>query len=583
MNDSPNTTRQMEPVLAALNRTPTELEKVFLKAMLDSVCRQNPFPGLGQGRPSTLTVSSNRDLQLIIAVESKHSLVPTAIQRTCACYGITHRLVLKTPWTNFATGLFSSSDRSQSHLKVGNRVFYLTQSRKLNVIVAEIIARPWLRKICVVNPYGLGAAYRECLDNEKLGLRLQVNDPRELKRINSRKMRGLLLVIQEGFERTLEEICLAESITPEFLGILVEKEHFIVQQGDQHLFSLPRTILPEIEPNSILDFTRPYQVATPAEIPVLEEPQNYVTVLNRLLDAKEGNQQESILYKHQEFPLPSRGVENQRLYLTLMSGSRPSLCSLDPYRGSSSTVAFVARELVCRGVSPLGVAAVIHGPNWQGDEQKGHLVAMIQGCREACEALHLPLLNITVTENETEEVFCEVAVAGTSKLEPVRCTFREPGAFISMLGSHRGELGGSLYLRVIHGLQDGPVPTLDLPMEKRLHEALLQGLQTGQLKSAANMGSGGIAVTLLTCLRHSPDETGARIFLSRKLRNDELVFGETQGLVLITLGEDDLMEFERICMSVGVPSTTIGRVTSDGKLKFNDLFTINVADIHPED
>ena len=574
-----NSSQQIRQVLAALNRTPTDLEKVFIKSMLNSLHRQNPFPGLGQRKPPVLPIPATNGLHLTLAVEAKRSLVPTAIQRECAQYGITGQLVLQTRRTKFAAGLFPITDGSEVPLKPGNKLFFLKQNRYLNKIIVEMIARPWLRRTCVVNPYGLGAAYLDCLKDENLGIMLQINKPEELKNLNSRKVHGLLVVIQDGFERPLTEICQAHGITPEFLGTFVEKEHFIVQQGDQHLLSIPRAIIPKIGSSSTLDFNRSYQVTNPSQVLELKEPDDYVGVLKRLLEVKEGDQQESILYAHQDFPLSSRIGNDQQLHLTLMCGSRPYLCYLNPYKGSSSTVALVARELVCRGVNPLGVAAVIHGQSWEQDEQKERLMAMVQGCGEACGALRLPILNITVTDSGTERVFCEVAVVGTSRMDPIRCVFQKPGEFVSMLGSHRGELGGSLYLREIHGIHQGPVPTLDLPMEKRLHEAILQGLQTGLLRSAANVGSGGMAVTLLSCLKRSPNGTGARIFLSRKLRNDELVFGETQGLVLITLGEDDLMEFERICMSVGVPSTTIGRVTDDGRLKFNDLFTIPMEDL----
>ncbi len=67
---------------------------------------------------------------------------------------------------------------------------------------------------------------------------------------------------------------------------------------------------------------------------------------------------------------------------------------------------------------------------------------------------------------------------------------------------------------------------------------------------------------------------GARIHLSRKLRQDEMLFGETQGMVLVSIGERDLMEFERICTTIGIPSTTIGRVTNDSRFKFNDVVNI---------
>ena len=56
----------------------------------------------------------------------------------------------------------------------------------------------------------------------------------------------------------------------------------------------------------------------------------------------------------------------------------------------------------------------------------------------------------------------------------------------------------------------------------------------------------------------------------------ELLFGETQGLILVTINEMDLMEFERVCMTIGVPATTIGRVTDDGQYKFNNAIKLSV-------
>ncbi len=36
------------------------------------------------------------------------------------------------------------------------------------------------------------------------------------------------------------------------------------------------------------------------------------------------------------------------------------------------------------------------------------------------------------------------------------------------------------------------------------------------------------------------------------------------------------MEFERICMTIGVPSTTIGRVTDTDSFTFNDAINVKV-------
>ena len=39
------------------------------------------------------------------------------------------------------------------------------------------------------------------------------------------------------------------------------------------------------------------------------------------------------------------------------------------------------------------------------------------------------------------------------------------------------------------------------------------------------------------------------------------------------------MEFERICMNIGVPCTTIGRVTNTGRLIFNDMIDISTVEL----
>ena len=107
----------------------------------------------------------------------------------------------------------------------------------------------------------------------------------------------------------------------------------------------------------------------------------------------------------------------------------------------------------------------------------------------------------------------------------------------------------------------------------------MPGIAVGIIHSAVNVSRGGVAVAIANSLLLGADGLGARIHLSRKMRKDELLFGETQGLVVVTLCENDLIEFERICMTTGVPSTTIGRITDDSNYIFNDLINIPVKQL----
>ena len=121
--------------------------------------------------------------------------------------------------------------------------------------------------------------------------------------------------------------------------------------------------------------------------------------------------------------------------------------------------------------------------------------------------------------------------------------------------------------------------TIDLEMENKLGEVIQLGIESRLIQTATNVGKGGLSAAISSNLITAPDEMGARIHLSRKLRPEELLFGETHGLVLISLMEEDIMEFERICMNIGVPCTTIGRVTNTGRLTFNDMIDISTVEL----
>jgi phosphoribosylformylglycinamidine (FGAM) synthase-like enzyme len=64
------------------------------------------------------------------------------------------------------------------------------------------------------------------------------------------------------------------------------------------------------------------------------------------------------------------------------------------------------------------------------------------------------------------------------------------------------------------------------------------------------------------------------------MRNDEMLFGESQSTIIITVAEIDLLPLQRIAMDDQVPCITVGRVTDDGRLKINDLIDLGRNKIH---
>ena len=115
--------------------------------------------------------------------------------------------------------------------------------------------------------------------------------------------------------------------------------------------------------------------------------------------------------------------------------------------------------------------------------------------------------------------------------------FKGEGDLILLLGENREELGASEYLRRIHYLRRGPVPKIDLAMEKTYQDLLLKLIRQGLIRSAHDCSEGGLGVALAECC--FDQELGATITLRDDIRRDALLFGESQGRYLISIKAED--------------------------------------------
>ena len=152
--------------------------------------------------------------------------------------------------------------------------------------------------------------------------------------------------------------------------------------------------------------------------------------------------------------------------------------------------------------------------------------------------------------------------------------FKDAGDFIVTLGALNGCVGGSEYLRTIHGQIKGPIPHLNLELEMGIQELCLDAIKKGIIKSAHDLSDGGLAVNISESIVHSKPGLGAKLDVVRKLRDDELVFGECQSLIVVSLEEAALYELILLAQKLDVHTQTIGRVTDIGSLVINDLMDI---------
>jgi phosphoribosylformylglycinamidine synthase subunit PurL len=122
-------------------------------------------------------------------------------------------------------------------------------------------------------------------------------------------------------------------------------------------------------------------------------------------------------------------------------------------------------------------------------------------------------------------------------------------------------LGGSEYLKWVHGLTRGTPPWIDLKMEQSVQNCCREAIEEQLLCSAHDVSDGGLAVTLAECCIGGPEKPlGVRIERREMIRGDALLFSESQSRIVVSLKEDNIGRLNDLAARHGVPAQVIGIV-----------------------
>jgi phosphoribosylformylglycinamidine synthase II len=243
---------------------------------------------------------------------------------------------------------------------------------------------------------------------------------------------------------------------------------------------------------------------------------------------------------------------------------------LDPRTGARIAVAEACRNLASVGARPIGVTNCLNFGNPEKPEVMGQFEQAVTGLAEACRTFGIPVTGGNVSfYNDTEGLsIYPTPVLGVVGLiedigKAVGPGFQAAGDAVVLVGESFDELGGSEYLKVVHGLEAGAPPAIDLELEKRTQDFLLEAIEAGLLRSAHDLSEGGLAVALAECAFHSGRKLGCAVALDRPLRADALLFGESQSRVVVTCRKADADALLALAARSGVPAAAVGRVGGD--------------------
>jgi len=261
-------------------------------------------------------------------------------------------------------------------------------------------------------------------------------------------------------------------------------------------------------------------------------------------------------------------VKGSKKALALSVDCNSRYCYLDPFHGAQIAVAECVRNIACSGGEPIGLTNCLNFGNPENPEIMWQFEQAVSGMGEACKFFDIPVVSGNVSlYNETsgEAIYPTptVAVVGLLEERSFHTTqwFKEDGDLVGLIGLTMEEFGGSEYLNIVCDRVEGQPPHLDLRLAKSVNRLCLELIRKRFLASAHDCSEGGLAVAIAeSCISHPLAPKGATLDIDSTLRNDAVLFGESQSRILISFSAKDRLAVEGAAEAMEVPFAVIGKV-----------------------
>lgn len=400
----------------------------------------------------------------------------------------------------------------------------------------------------------------------------------------SESQERMLLVIEKGHEDEVEEIFSRWDLEAVMIGRVTDDGLLRVKDGDAVVAEMPAHALAEEGPV----YDRPRSVPAWQEALLGTDPPpppqggSAGSILRKLLaDPAIASkrwvwQQYDHMVRINTISLPGTDAAVIRVpgtgkALALSVDGKEAVARLDPHTGGAASVAEAARNVVCAGARPLAVTNCLNFGNPEKPETMWQFSEAVRGMGEACLILDTPVTGGNVSfYNETLGTSIPptpvIGMVGLIEDADARLgqSFRDAGDRILLLGPADDGLGGGRYLKLIFDLDGSRPPGIDLEMEKKLQDLVLELNGRGLVKSAHDISDGGMAVTLAESCFTGERKLGARVSISTGgMRPDAVLFGEAFSRIIISCDPQDESAILEEARGVGVPAAAIGSVAGD--------------------
>jgi phosphoribosylformylglycinamidine synthase subunit PurL len=447
------------------------------------------------------------------------------------------------------------------------------------------------------------------IDVRKVPLREADMTPYEI--MLSESQERMLCIAQRGTEHRVIDVFKKWGLNAALVGHVTDDGLVRIKDNGVTVAEVPAKSLTDECPTYYLETQEPAYIrqVQAYDLSALPEPESYEESLRQLLDSP------SVASKAWVTDQYDSMVQTQTVHapgsdaaILRIRGSEKGIAVkldgngrygyLDPYVGGQIAVVEAARNVACVGARPAGVTDNLNFANPEKPTGFWQFRRSVEGIAAATEAFGIPVVSGNVSfYNETPDgpIFPTPTIGMLGILDDVnrRCqaAFRADGegdtiVLLSAYDDPTGGLGGSEYLSVIHGVEAGMPPRVDLAGEKRLQTLLLECIAEGLFASCHDVSDGGLAVCLAEAAILS--DQGALVLLNSNdfpgdLPPSALFYGEAQGRVVITVRtEKQFTRLKERAAKLEIRAVWIGTVGGDHlriALGPQDLIDLPVRDL----
>lgn len=452
----------------------------------------------------------------------------------------------------------------------------------------ELMATDAIVAIQDMGAAGLTSSSVEMATNGKAGIRLDMNmvpcreegmTPYEM--MLSESQERMLMVLKPGKEPMAEAIFRKWELDFAVIGEVTDTRHMVLEFDGEVVCDIPLGPLAADAP----EYDRPYlskeEYRAWANVPPLEAAPQGGDIGGDLLKLMASPALASRRWIAEQYDsqvgadtLQTGGdagvvrVHGTKKALAITTDCTPRYVYADPYEGGKQAIAEAYRNLCAVGARPLSVTNCLNFANPQRPEIMSQFVHALEGMGEACRALDFPIVSGNVSlYNESKAtgggsaILPTPAIGGVGIIEDygtmATMGFKSEGDLIAIIGPNYPELGQSVWLREIHGLEAGEPPKVELADERLNGEIIRQLIAEGKVTAVHDISDGGVAVALAEMALSGG--MGATV----DAMTSEFAFSESQARYIVTYrNEADLDRNE-------VPFEKIGQVGGDA-LKIGD-------------